>query len=229
VAGVLMAFGSVLAEGGSPAESRPANELNTTLDQASYAIGLDVGRNLQAGGLELSLDAFVQGVRDVFAKSPPRLTPRQCEAAIKELQVVLQERRKVQGETHRREGQAFLAANKAKEGVIALPSGLQYKVLTNGKGDSPQLTDRIRAHYRGTFIDGTVFDSTLEQGEPAEFAVNEVIRGWTEALQRMKVGDKWRLFIPPEMAYGAQGRGIIGPNAVLIFEIELVGIETARK
>ena len=121
---------------------------------------------------------------------------------------------------------AFLAANKVKAGVTTLPSGLQYEVLEQGDGATPKATDTVTTHYRGTFLDGQVFDSSIERGEPMTRSVSQVIRGWTEALQRMKVGDKWRLFVPSELAYGATGFGeLIGPHTVLIFEIELLGIE----
>ena len=130
------------------------------------------------------------------------------------------------GGQNQRDGVAFLAANKAKQGVVALPSGLQYQVIKKGAGPTPKVTDTVRTHYHGTLINGTVFDSSVERGEPAEFPVGGVIRGWTEALQLMKVGDKWRLVIPPELAYGPRGAGgKIGPNAVLVFEIELLGIK----
>lgn len=227
---VLLVCAACGNEAVSPAAPQRSVELKTTRDQASYAIGLNIGRSLEADGLDVNAEALMQGIRDALAKAQPRLTEEQCRAAMnvfqREASGKMNERRRTEGDKNMREGQAFLQANKAKEGVVALPSGLQYKVLQSGQGPSPKLNDRVRVHYRGTLIDGTVFDSSVERGEPAVFAVGGVIRGWTEALQKMKVGDKWTLFIPPDLAYGPQGAPpAIGPHAVLIFDVELLGIE----
>jgi FKBP-type peptidyl-prolyl cis-trans isomerase FklB len=144
----------------------------------------------------------------------------------REVQARTEEKRRLAGAQNRQAGTAFLAANKLKSGVTTLPSGLQYEVLERGDGGTPKATDTVTTHYRGTFLDGKVFDSSVERGEPMTRSVSQVIRGWTEALQRMKVGDKWRLFVPSELAYGPTGFGeLIGPHTVLIFEIELLGIE----
>jgi len=210
------------------ATERPV--LKTTADQASYAIGLNIGRNLQSDGFEFNLAALVQGLKDVFTDTKPALTDEQCRAALKRFQeeeaAKVQQKRQMAGSQNQRAGEAFLAANKGKEGVTTLPSGLQYAVLKKGNGPTPKTSDTVSTHYHGTLIDGTVFDSSVERGEPAVFPVGGVIRGWTEALQLMKVGDKWRLFIPSELAYGPRGAGnVIGPHAVLIFEIELLGIQ----
>jgi FKBP-type peptidyl-prolyl cis-trans isomerase FklB len=149
----------------------------------------------------------------------------------KDLQAKQQERAKVQGEKNKKEGEAFLAQNKTKAGVKTLPSGLQYKVITEGKGKTPKANDTVTVQYKGTLIDGTEFDSSYKRGQPATFPVNGVIKGWTEALQLMKEGSKWQLFIPADLAYGASGTpgGPIGPNAVLIFDVELVSIKAEEK
>jgi FKBP-type peptidyl-prolyl cis-trans isomerase FklB len=203
--------------------------LNTTQAQASYAIGLNVGASLRAqlasGGMQLDMAALIEGIRDRLEDVEPKLNEQQCQAALAALRQEMNQRRTMLGDKNRREGEAFLAANKAKAGVKTLPSGLQYQVLQQGNGPSPRITDKVRAHYHGTLLDGTVFDSSVERGEPLEIAVNGVIRGWTEALQLMKVGDKWRLFIPSDLAYGPNGAGDkIGPHQTLIFEIELLAI-----
>jgi FKBP-type peptidyl-prolyl cis-trans isomerase FklB len=207
-----------------------APELKTTLEQASYAIGLNIGRNLKRDGLDVNTAAIVQGLLDALGNVKPRLTDEQCQAALaaldKELQAALAAKDKVDGEKNRREGQAFLAANKLKSGVVTLPSGLQYTVLKSGTGARPTLKDVVRTHYHGTLVDGQVFDSSVDRGQPAVFQVGAVIKGWTEALQLMKVGDKWRLFVPPELAYGPQRASpLIGPHAVLVFDVELLGID----
>jgi FKBP-type peptidyl-prolyl cis-trans isomerase FklB len=208
-----------------PAKRPPAVTLQTTQDQASYALGLSIARQFKAEGLAVNVDAFAQAIRDVFAGTPPRLTDEQCQAAMTALQQELMAKQTEAGSKNRQAGQAFLAANGKKEGVVTLPSGLQYKVLKSGNGPTPKLTDKVRTHYHGTLIDGTVFDSSVQRGEPISFDVGGVIKGWTEALQLMKVGDKWQLFIPSELAYGPRRAGeLIGPDSVLIFEIELLGI-----
>ena len=205
-------------------------ELKTTRDQASYAIGRNIGEGIKNDGLDLNVAALVQGLSEAMAGAASRLTPQQQDAALtafrREVEAKMAEKAKSEGDKNKREGVAFLAANKAKPGVVSLPSGLQYVVIKSGKGASPKANDTVKTHYHGTLINGKVFDSSVERGEPISFPVGGVIRGWTEALQLMKVGDKWRLFIPSELAYGPQGAGAdIGPNSVLIFEVELLGIE----
>jgi FKBP-type peptidyl-prolyl cis-trans isomerase FklB len=199
---------------------------------SSYGIGMNMGRSMKADGVDLDLEAFIQGLRDSIKGTPPKYTTPQIRAAMeifqREMQAKQEESQKTAGDKNRREGQAFLTKNKTKNGVKTTASGLQYEVIKSGKGASPKATDTVKVHYEGKLLDGTVFDSSIKRNEPAEFPVNRVIRGWTEALQLMKVGDKWRLYIPSEMAYGAQGMGgDIGPNAVLTFEVELLGIEAA--
>ena len=186
---------------------------------------MNIGRGIQADGLEIDADALVQGIKDVLAKAAPRLTDDQISAALKIFGEQMQAKAKATGEKTLREGRAFLEANKSKPGVVTLPSGLQYTILKKGSGPSPKVTDNVRTHYHGTFINGEVFDSSVESNQPATFQVGGVIRGWTEALQLMNVGSKWRLFVPSELAYGPQGRDSIPPNSVLIFDVELLAIE----
>ncbi|MBC8357255.1 MAG: FKBP-type peptidyl-prolyl cis-trans isomerase [Planctomycetes bacterium] len=214
----------------TPNNAIPAPGYKTTVEQASYGIGTNIGRNLKADGLEISVEALAQGIKDVLAGSELRLTQAQIKAALdafqKEMAAKSSARGKATGEKNIRDGKAFLAGNKAKRGVVTLPSGLQYAVLKKGNGPSPKVTDTVRTHYHGTLISGEVFDSSVERNEPATFPVGGVIRGWTEALQLMKVGSKWRLFVPSELAYGSRGAGAdIGPHAVLIFDVELLAIE----
>ena len=196
------------------------------IDQASYALGRDIGRGLMANGFKLSPQLVAKGVLDIMSGGKPLMSDKQCENALAWLQRENQKRASNQGEKNKQEGLKFLAANKKKQGVITLPSGLQYVVLKAGNGPRPKATDEVKTHYHGTLLDGTVFDSSVQRGEPISFPVRGVIKGWQEALQLMKVGGKWRLFVPSELAYGERGApGAIGPNSVLIFEVELLGIE----
>jgi FKBP-type peptidyl-prolyl cis-trans isomerase FklB len=208
----------------------PPKPPKTVLEQGSYGIGLQIGRNLRQSlkAQELNFDAamLARGLVDALTEKKPALTEQELAAAMEKFEQLADSRRADTGAKNLQEGAAFLAANKKKPGIKTLPSGLQYKVLKSGNGPSPKATDRVKTHYHGTLIDGTVFDSSVERREPASFEVNRVIRGWTEALQLMKVGDKWQLFIPSELAYGASGAGgVIGPNATLIFEVELLDID----
>jgi len=209
----------------APNNALPAPGYKTTIEQASYGIGMNIGHGIQDDELEIDVDALVQGIRDVLANAAPRLTEDQISAALKVFGEQMEAKAKAAREKTLREGRAFLAANKTKPGVVTLPSGLQYAVLKKGNGPSPKVTDTVRTHYHGTFINGEVFDSSVERKEPATFQVGGVIRGWIEALQLMQVGSKWRLFVPSELAYGPQGQGSIGPHTVLIFDVELLGIE----
>lgn len=202
-------------------------ELKTFKDQRSYAIGLNVARSLQNDGLDLDLDRLFQGIRDHLTEGRKTLlTEEQLQKIFRDINEEMAEKEEQLKAENRRKGQEFLKANGEKKGVVTLPSGLQYRVLKAGKGPSPKLTDSVVVHYHGTLIDGTVFDSSVKRGSPASLQVNMVIPGWTEALQKMKVGDKWELYIPSELAYGPRGAGgAIGPNMVLIFQVELIGIE----
>jgi FKBP-type peptidyl-prolyl cis-trans isomerase len=209
-----------------------APELKTVKDKASYAIGQQIGETLKARSFDVDLNILTRGIMDALAGAKPALAPEEIQDAMvafqREAQVKAAEKAKLLGEKNQKEGDAFLAANKTKEGVVTTPSGLQFKVLKRGAGKvSPKATDTVTTHYRGTLIDGTEFDSSLG-GEPVSFPVGGVIAGWTEALQLMRVGDKYQLFIPASLAYKERGAGgRIGPNATLVFEVELLGIEAA--
>lgn len=202
----------------------------SVLERVSYAIGLSMGRNMAADDVKLDLNWMIKGVQDGMAKdSKPLLTDEELQQSIASFQEQMQkqqeEKLKAQVEKNKAEGAAFLADNAKKAGIVTTKSGLQYQVLKKGTGASPKATDTVKVHYHGTLIDGTVFDSSVDRGEPAQFPVNRVIQGWTEALQLMKVGDKFKLFIPSELAYGERGAGSdIGPNSVLIFDVELLDI-----
>lgn len=198
-------------------------------DKVNYSIGMDIGNTLKMLSVDVNLDILVQGIRDVLSGNKTLLTAQESRDTIiafqKEMKAKQMERMKELGEKNKKEGETFLAENKIKEGVITRPSGLQYKVIKEGTGDMPKPTDTVTTHYSGTLIDGTEFDSSYRSGQPATFKVNGVIPGWTEALQMMKAGSKWRLFIPPHLAYGERGAGRdIGPNATLIFDVELLSI-----
>lgn len=203
--------------------------LKSNKEKISYIIGRDMAANFQKQGLEVDPDIFIEGFKEALSGQKSQLSPDDVQSAMMELQQLMSSRQNASdgrvGEINQQEGEAFLAENKNREGVVALPSGLQYQILNQGTGKSPSKTDSVTTHYHGTLIDGTVFDSSYERGEPATFPVNGVIAGWTEALQKMKEGDKWRLFIPSNLAYGTRGAGgDIGPNATLIFDVELLRV-----
>ncbi|MBW8015311.1 MAG: FKBP-type peptidyl-prolyl cis-trans isomerase [Planctomycetes bacterium] len=205
-----------------------ATELKTELHKVSYILGANVGRSFKQGRLKtIEYDAFVQGMKDVFAKKDLAFTPKQMQAIMTAFGKKKKEELDNIGKTNTTEGKAFLAENAKKKGVITLKSGLQYKIIKNGTGAIPKATDTVEAVYKGTLIDGTVFDASSLHKGPSIFGVGGVIKGWTEALQLMPVGSKWILYIPGHgnLAYGSNGNGDdIGPNATLIFEIELVKI-----
>jgi FKBP-type peptidyl-prolyl cis-trans isomerase FklB len=203
--------------------------LSSNKEKISYIIGRDMAANFQKQGLDVDPDIFLLGFKEALSGTASQLKPEEVQAAMTALQQEMQSRQATnQGrlaEANKQEGEAFLAENKKREGVVTLPSGLQYMVLKEGTGTSPGPSDRVTTHYHGTLIDGTVFDSSYERGQPATFPVNGVISGWTEALQRMQEGAKWRLFLPSHLAYGAQGAGEdIGPNSTLIFDVELISV-----
>jgi len=198
-------------------------------EKASYSIGANWGNSLKRQEVELDLEATIKGLRDGLAGKSV-LTDQELREVLsalnQEIRAKMEEKRKHLGETNKQEGEKFLAENKTKPGVITLPSGLQYKVLVEGSGESPKSNDVVTANYRGTLIDGTEFDSSNKSGQPLVRPANMLIKGWTEALQLMKPGAKWQLFIPPDLAYGERGSGAqIGPNATLIFEMELVSFK----
>ena len=220
-----------MALAASPVFAAEKSELKTQKDKVSYAIGLDIGTGLKKNEVDVDADILAKAIKDTLAGKKPLMTEEEVKTTMtefqKDLQAKQQERTKAQSEKNKKEGEDFLAKNKSKEGVKTLPSGLQYKVITEGKGKTPKATDTVTVQYRGTLIDGTEFDSSYKRGQPATFPVGGVIKGWTEALQLMKEGSKWQLFIPSDLAYGPNGTqgGPIGPNAVLIFEVELVSIK----
>ena len=205
-------------------------ELKTLQDSVSYSIGMDIGRNLKGQMIDVNPDALAQALKDLNGDGKPMLTDAQARSAMMAFQTQMMathaEKMKAAGEKNKKDGEVFLAENKKKEGVVTLPSGLQYKVLTMGNGKKPRATDKVTLNYRGVLIDGTEFDNSYKRGEPAVFPVNGIIKGLSEALQLMPVGSKWQIVIPADIAYGEQGAGAqIAPNAVLIFEIELMGIK----
>lgn len=193
------------------------------MDKFSYALGLNIGSNLlDAGVSNLNIDNFFAGIKDIIENKPLQIAIEEAQSVINERFEQIQTQKIKQNAI---EGEAFLAENAKREGITCLPSGLQFEVITNGNGVKPSATDSVKCHYHGTLINGTVFDSSVQRGQPATFGVSQVIKGWIEALQLMSVGSKWRLFIPSDLAYGSQGAGQqIGPNTTLIFEVELLAI-----
>lgn len=203
-------------------------KLMTPKDTASYAIGLQIGKSLKDQGLEIDIPTLAAGMTDYFAGSP-KLTPDQIQVVMMELQKKSMERMQAEqakkGDENAKKGEQFLAENKKDPSVKVTASGLQYKVVTEGAGKKPTRDNVVKVHYTGKLIDGTIFDSSLERGEPTEFPLGNVIAGWTEGVQLMSVGSKYTFFIPPTLAYGANGAGqTIGPNETLIFDVELIEI-----
>jgi FKBP-type peptidyl-prolyl cis-trans isomerase FklB len=197
----------------------------TFQEKVSYIIGRDMATNLKKQGIDIEAASFTQGLKDVLEGKPSTLSQTEVQQTMMQLQQEMSQKQGASAEENQKEGEAFLAENKNKEGVKTLPSGMQYQVLQEGSGKSPSASDQVTTHYHGTLIDGTVFDSSYDRNQPATFPVNGVIAGWTEALQLMKEGAKWRLFIPSNLAYGSQGAGdVIGPNATLIFDVELISV-----
>lgn len=199
-------------------------------EKVSYMIGYQIGSNFKRDGLEVDLNILTSGLKAALAGEKSPLTPEESQKLMTELQKNLQAKaeakQKAEGEKNLKAGKDFLAANGKKDGVKTTASGLQYKVLAEGKGDAPKATDTVKVNYRGTLIDGTEFDSSYKRGQPAQFPVGGVIKGWTEALQLMKPGSKMQIWIPSDLAYGPRGAGdLIGPNATLAFEVELLGVE----
>ena len=202
-------------------------------DRINYSVGYQIGGDFNAQGLSLVPELLVRGIEDAISEGQPMMTPEEMRTTLvnfKKMIVAAQnEQHKAVAEKNRVEGQEFLAQNSKKEGVVELPSGLQYRILKEGKGESPQPSDTVTVHYRGRLVDGTEFDSSYSRNEPATFPANRVIQGWQEALQLMKPGAKYELFIPPELAYGKSGGGgKIGPNSTLIFEVELLEVESSE-
>lgn len=200
------------------------------MDKVSYALGVSVGHNLKSSGVnDINTTDFTKAVETMMTGKEPELSFDEINQILNEffgkIEAAKKEQQAKAGEANKEAGEAFLAANKDREEVITLPSGLQYEVLKEGEGAIPTATDSVKCHYHGTLLDGTVFDSSVQRNDPAVFGVNQVIKGWVEALQLMSVGSKWKLYIPSELAYGPNGAGgAIGPDATLIFEVELLEI-----
>jgi FKBP-type peptidyl-prolyl cis-trans isomerase len=219
------------APAASPAPAAVSNSvLKTDKDKASYAIGVNIGSSMHQQGVDVDPDMLALGLKDAMGGGKKLLTDDEMKAALTGLRdrvgKVQEEKMAQAAAANKKEGDAFLAANKTKEGVVTLPSGLQYKILKAGTGPKPTATDTVICNYKGTLINDTEFDSSYKRGQPATFPVGQVIKGWTEALQLMPVGSKWQLFVPSDLAYGDRGAGPdIGPNATLIFEVELLSIK----
>jgi FKBP-type peptidyl-prolyl cis-trans isomerase len=214
--------------------------LKTDKDKESYAIGLNIGKSIHRDGVEVDPNVLSRGMKDALSGATPALTDDQAKAVMMNLQTrvrkqqaeqaqVAAEAAKKVGEANKAAGDAFLGANKTKEGIVTLPSGLQYKILTQGTGPKPTATDTVVCNYKGTLLDNTEFDSSYSRKEPLTIPVSGVIKGWTEALQLMPVGSKWQLFIPSDLAYGPQAKGPIGANSTLIFEVELLSIQEKKE
>ncbi len=193
------------------------------MDKISYALGLSIGNNFMSSGIKnIDFEDFLKGMQDVINSSQTAMSYEEAQQVLNDYFGKLQEDRL---ELNQKAGEEFLAINKNRPGVVTLPSGLQYEIIKEGNGPKPKITDQVKCHYHGTLIDGTVFDSSVERGQPATFGVNQVIPGWVEALQLMPVGSKWKLFIPSNLAYGKSGAGqMIEPNSALIFEVEILDI-----
>jgi FKBP-type peptidyl-prolyl cis-trans isomerase FklB len=202
--------------------------LTTDKDKQSYAIGINVGKSLHRDDLDIDPKILLRGIQDEMAGGKALLTDDEVKAVLTQLGMAVrqkqEEKRAELAEENKKASEAFLAENGKKEGVVTLPSGLEYKILTPGTGPKPTATDSVVCNYKGTLLDGTEFDSSYKRGQPATFPVSGVIKGWTEALQLMPVGSKWQLFIPSSLAYGERGQGPIAPNSTLIFEVELMSI-----
>ncbi|MGA9040475.1 MAG: FKBP-type peptidyl-prolyl cis-trans isomerase [Terriglobales bacterium] len=219
--------------GTTPATKSAPLALKTQKDKASYAIGLNIGKSLRKDSVEVEPSVLLRGLKDGVAGNKALLTDDEIKSTMMALQADVNKRQgaKLQemGAANKKAGDAFLAANKTKEGVVTLPSGLQYKVLTPGTGPKPTASDSVVCNYKGTLLDNSEFDSSYKRGQPATFPVTGVIKGWTEALQLMPVGSKWQLFIPSDLAYGPGGRPGIPPSATLIFEVELLSIQDKKE
>ena len=212
------------------AKGSQSTTLTTPKEKQSYAIGMNLGENLKNQAVDVDPNLLVRGLKDTLTGGKALLTTEEEHATLMELQASLRkaqmEKMQKAGDKNKKEGEAFLTANKAKPGVVTLPSGLQYKILQAGTGPKPTANDSVSCNYRGTLIDGTEFDSSYKRGQPTTFPVSGVIKGWTEALQLMPVGSKWQLFVPASLAYGDRAASaLIGPDATLIFDVELVSIQ----
>jgi len=228
---LMLGFGLSLLPGLSRATEEPGLEQDK--QELSYSIGYQVGGDFRRQGLDIDPEWIVQGVLDALAGAGPRMTPEEMRQTLTELRqkaaAAARRQRDAEARENLAQGKAFLAENAKKEGVRTLPSGLQYQVLAEGGGEPPAASDSVTVHYRGTLIDGEEFDSSYARGQPATFPLDGVISGWTQGLQLMRPGAKYRLFVPPELAYGERGGGPkIGPNSTLVFEVELLSVLPAE-
>ncbi len=225
----LVAAIGLLATFSAAAQDAPV--LKTDKDKFSYALGMNFGENFRKQGLELDPAVFAKAFAEAFNTGKAAMSDQDMQTVLtvkaQEIRTKQAAEQAEKGSAAQKEGEAFLAANKTKEGVVTLPSGLQYKILKTGTGEKPTPDDTVECNYKGTLISGAEFDASEKHGGPATFAVKGVIAGWTEALQLMPLGSRWELFVPSNLAYGPQGPGDIGPNATLIFEVELVSIQKA--
>lgn len=201
-------------------------KLDTDKAKFSYALGVNIGRQIKGDGLDVEAPALTQAITDMINGTAPRLKPEEMQAAVENVQKKRTEQKQVTADKNLKAGKEYLAKNKKEKGITELPNGMQYKVIKDGTGKQPKATDTVSVHYRGTLISGVEFDSSVSRGEPATFPVGGVIKGWQEILPLMKEGAKWQVFIPSDLAYGPNGAGAsIGPNETLIFEIELLSIK----
>jgi FKBP-type peptidyl-prolyl cis-trans isomerase FklB len=214
----------------SQAQAQETPVLKNQKDKVSYIIGMDIGNNLKKQSIDVDPNILAKGVKDALSGAKSLLAEKEIQETMGAFQKEMMVKKEEVGKQNKKEGETFLAENKKKEGVKTSPSGLQYKVIKAGSGKKPKSTDTVTVHYRGTLINGTEFDSSYKRGQSVSFQVSGVIPGWTEALQLMEEGAKWQLFIPSNLAYGERGAGgAIGPNATLIFEVELVSIQEKKE
>ena len=208
----------------SKQSSKSVSTLSTLKDSTSYSLGADLGENLKKQNVEIDYDIFMAGLMDGMETGMVKLDQKQRRSVMTALQKSLREKANLEGESNLKLADEFLIKNKMNKGIKETPTGLQYRVINEGNGNSPNKTDRVKVHYVGKLMDGTEFDSSIERGEPTEFGLNQVIKGWTEGLQLMKVGSKYEFFIHPKIAYGSRPRPTIPANSLLIFEVELLDI-----
>jgi FKBP-type peptidyl-prolyl cis-trans isomerase FklB len=211
----ILASGSVLAQ-----------DVNTEKGKLSYAVGWDIGADIQRRSTEFDVESLITAIRDVVAESEPKVTTEEMRTLLTALQEKVRaeqvEQYRALSEKNQAESEAFLTANKSKTGIVALPSGVQYRIIEEGDGGRPGLESRVTVHYRGSKLDGREFDSSFARGTPEEFTVNAVLKGWQEVLPLMKAGSTWQIFVPPELAFGARGNPPVGPNEALMFDLKLV-------
>ena len=225
---IVVALSILFLVGQVGAQEKPV--LKDQKDKVSYIVGLDIGNNLKKQSVSVNPKILAKGIEDSLAGAKPLLTEQEIQETMMAFQKEMMAKQAEVAKKNKTEGEGFLAENKKKEGVKTLPSGLQYKVMKAGTGKKPKSNDTVTVNYRGTLIDGTEFDSSYKRGQPATFQVSGVVPGWTEALQLMEEGAKWQLFVPSNLAYGERGAagGMIGPNATLIFEVELISIQEKK-